>query len=147
MTTYLRNYLILILPATLVGSLLSYAGDPTNGLKLGFLSLLGCWLIALSDTKKKLIKFIAIIWWFMFTLHSLVLSSTWLLYQSSIDAYFVIQSLANTSSNETIEFILQNSWFFIAASISSIIIWIVYLIIFSKKFQFTQITHTHTHQQ
>ncbi|MDK4539898.1 sulfatase, partial [Kingella kingae] len=102
---YFINYLILLLPSIIIGGLLAYSGDVTDGLKIGFLSLLGNAFIALFHKKRsKIYLVLAILWYALFLLHSMTLSAIWLLYNSKINAYFIVQSIANTSLNEATEY-------------------------------------------
>lgn len=106
---YLSHAAILLLPALMVGGLLAFAGDKADGLKLGLLSLPGCLLIYRSlSSPGRATSVSAWLWWLLFALHSLILSASWLLYSSSMDSYFVIQSLANTTAHESIEYLQHN---------------------------------------
>ena len=106
---YLSHAAILLLPALMVGGLLAFAGDKADGLKLGLLSLPGCLLIYRSlSSPGRAASVSAWLWWLLFALHSLILSASWLLYSSSMDSYFVIQSLANTTAHESIEYLQHN---------------------------------------
>lgn len=103
---YGKNGLILLFPALLTGGLLMLAGDRMDGLKIGFLSLLGVVLmLRYGATRRKWWLILSVLWWLMFVLHSAVLSASWLMYDSSMDAYFVVQAIANTTPHESLEFV------------------------------------------
>ena len=103
---YGKNGLILLFPAFLTGGLLMLAGDRMDGLKIGFLSLLGVVLmLRYGATRCKWWLILSVLWWLMFVLHSAVLSASWLMYDSSMDAYFVVRAIANTTPHESLEFV------------------------------------------
>lgn len=113
MKKFLLNSLILTLPAIVIGGILALAGDLPNGARLFFLSLGGGALVYLAKFSPlpRFFGALAALWWASFLLHSIALSSTWFLYDSSADAYFIVQSIANTSLNETAEYAAQNAVF------------------------------------
>ena len=126
---YIFNMMIVLLPALIVGGTLAASGDTSDGLKLLFLSLLGCGLIyqAIKQPHQPFLKWLAIIWWLVFWLHSIILSSTWLLYNSSADAYFILQSLANTSDAESLEFLQHNTYYIMIA----LLVWLGLLLVYA----------------
>ena len=133
---YIFNMIIVLLPALIVGGALAASGDTSDGLKLLFLSLLGCGLIyqAIKQSHQPLLKWLAIIWWLVFWLHSIILSSTWLLYNSSADAYFILQSLANTSDAESLEFLQHNTYYIMIALLVWLGLLLVYAWLIKKSF-------------
>ena len=62
---YIFNMMILLLPTLNVEGVLAASGDTSDGLKLLFLSLLGCGLIyqAIKQSHQLLLKWLAIVWW------------------------------------------------------------------------------------
>ena len=57
--------LLILLPALITGGLLSIAGNLSDGLRLGFLSLPGVGLIWLAiKTQKKYWYGLTVLWWF-----------------------------------------------------------------------------------
>ncbi len=101
----LNILLLILLPALITGGLLIAVGNLTDGLRLGFLSLPGVLFIYLAITRKKIYWYmIAIIWWFLAWLDALLRSSTWFLFNSDNEAYFIIEALANTNRQESLEF-------------------------------------------
>ena len=98
--------LLILLPALITGGLLSIAGNLSDGLRLGFLSLPGVGLIWLAiKTQKKYWYGLTVLWWFATWLDVLLRSSTWFLFNSDNEAYFIIEAITNTSQQETWEFI------------------------------------------
>lgn len=99
-------FLLLLLPAALTGGLLALAGDPPNGLRLFALSLPGIFLVAAAARHRGRLPVLAAwLWWLVFSATSAVCAASWILFDSSIDAYFIIQALADTTLQESIEFI------------------------------------------
>ena len=97
--------LLILLPACITGGLLIFAGNLSDGLRLGFLSLPGVFFTYLAIIRnKRSWHIIAIVWWFIFWLDALLRSSTWYLFNSDNEAYFIIEAIANTNHNEIWEF-------------------------------------------
>ncbi|MDF2418743.1 sulfatase-like hydrolase/transferase [Acinetobacter beijerinckii] len=97
--------LLILLPACITGGLLIFAGNLSDGLRLGFLSLPGVLFTYLAIIRnKRSWHIIAIVWWFIFWLDALLRSSTWYLFNSDNEAYFIIEAIANTNHNEIWEF-------------------------------------------
>ncbi|MBH5330357.1 phosphoethanolamine transferase [Eikenella sp. S3360] len=125
--------LLLILPAILTGGLLALAGDAPNGLRLFALSLPGIFLIVYAARKQKFwLTAAAWLWWIMFLGSSAVFSASWFLFDSSIDAYFIIQAVANTTFTESIEFIRFHSFELCICAILLISVVTAYLFIMLK---------------
>ncbi|MGB5887540.1 MAG: phosphoethanolamine transferase [Acinetobacter venetianus] len=98
--------LLILLPALITGGLLIFAGNLSDGLRLGFLSLPGVIFIYLAISRKKRYWLcFSLIWWFIFLLDSLLRSSTWFLFSSDNEAYFIIEAIANTNQQEIWEFL------------------------------------------
>ncbi|QER38950.1 phosphoethanolamine transferase [Acinetobacter suaedae] len=108
MKTTLQNFnilLLILLPAFITGGLLVFSGNLSDGLRLGFLSLPGVIFLVLAATQRKFYWYLlSILWWFIFWFDSLLRSSTWILFSSDNEAYFIIEAIANTSYAETWEF-------------------------------------------
>lgn len=108
MKATLKNFnilLLILLPAIFTGGLLITAGNLSDGLRLGFLSLPGAiFLFFAITTNKKYWHIFAITWWFIFWLDALLRSSTWFLFNSDNEAYFIIEAISNTNPEETWEF-------------------------------------------
>nr|WP_244772898.1 hypothetical protein [Alysiella crassa]UOP05915.1 hypothetical protein LVJ80_08485 [Alysiella crassa] len=134
-THFLKNLLILLLPALLVGGLLSIAGDKADGLKIGLLSLCGGAVMLLAYAKhSKIMAWIASVWWVLFVAHSLILSASWLWYDSSLDAYFVTQSLANTTFHESVEFLQLHAFNLVVMMAAVVLTVFAYVFILKKYF-------------
>ena len=94
--------------------LLGLAGSWSDSVRLAFLSLPGCWLCFQATKKPNLFwKLFSIIWWFIFIFHTSLLSVSWLLFNSDAEAYSIIESIANTTLNESLEFFQLHLGFFI----------------------------------
>ena len=108
MKASLKNFkilLLIVLPAFITGGLLSFAGNLTDGLRLGFLSLPGVVFTYLAITRHKNYWYILpILWWLVSWLDALLRSSTWFLFNSDNEAYFIIEAVANTNKQEILEF-------------------------------------------
>ncbi len=103
-----RNLFVLFLvlaPALVTGGILCIAGNASDGIRLGLLSLPGSWLMYLGISRPVLYwKVAAIVWWSIFLGDACIRSLSWFVYQSDTDAYFIVQAIANTTRQETIEF-------------------------------------------
>lgn len=103
-----RNLFVLFLvlaPALVTGGILCIAGNASDGIRLGLLSLPGSWLMYLGISRPVLYwKVAAIVWWSIFLGDACIRSLSWFIYQSDTDAYFIVQAIANTTRQETIEF-------------------------------------------
>ena len=105
-------YLLVLPLITLL--LLGLAGSWSDSVRLAFLSLPGCWLCFQATKKPNLFwKLFSIIWWFIFIFHTSLLSVSWLLFNSDAEAYSIIESIANTTLNESLEFFQLHLGFFI----------------------------------
>lgn len=94
--------------------LLGLAGSWSDSVRLAFLSLPGCWLCFQATKKPNLFwKLFSIVWWFIFIFHTSLLSVSWLLFNSDAEAYSIIESIANTTLNESLEFFQLHFGFFI----------------------------------
>ncbi|WP_151715962.1 phosphoethanolamine transferase [Acinetobacter sp. TUM15071] len=109
MKASLKNFnilLLILLPAFITGGLLISAGNLSDGLRLGFLSLPGVFFIYLAITRQKIYWYVlTIAWWFIAWLDALLRSSTWFLFNSDNEAYFIIEAIANTNQQEIWGFI------------------------------------------
>jgi len=75
--------LLILLPALITGGLLIFAGNLSDGLRLGFLSLPGVAFIYLAISQQIIYWYIlSVIWWFIAWLVALLPSSTWFLFKS-----------------------------------------------------------------
>lgn len=98
--------LCLTLPVWAVFIMPVWVGEWADAVRLLCLSLPGLWLGVLAVRRKKRWLYVAaILWWLVFLTHSAVLASAWLIFDSSMDAYFVVQALANTTDTEVQEFL------------------------------------------
>jgi heptose-I-phosphate ethanolaminephosphotransferase len=63
-------------------------------------------LVVFSSHKKAkfILEIIFNLWWFIFIFHTSLLSVSWLLFNSDAEAYSIIESIANTTLNESLEF-------------------------------------------
>ena len=104
--TRFNTLLLILLPALITGGLLIFAGNLSDGLRLGFLSLPGVAFIYLAISQQIIYWYIlSIIWWFIAWFDALLRSSTWFLFNSDNEAYFIIEAIANTNQQETWEFL------------------------------------------
>ncbi|HRA91949.1 MAG TPA: sulfatase, partial [Acinetobacter sp.] len=98
-------FLIFLLPALITGGLLIFAGNVSDGLRLVFLSLPGVIFLILAVQQRKLSWYLlSVIWWLIFWFDSLLRSSTWWLFDSDNEAYFIIEAIANTHLKEALSF-------------------------------------------
>lgn len=136
--TGLKALLILLLPACVCGGLLAI-GDRADGLKLMALSLLMVlpWMLltrtATGESWGRLLLWLTAVWWLVFGAHSMILAAAWLFYESSIDAYFFIQAVAETTRTEALEFI-QLQAYYLAAAVAALLlaVWI-YMLLLKKS--------------
>ncbi|OUY08754.1 phosphoethanolamine transferase [Acinetobacter populi] len=97
---------ILLFPALFTGGLLAFAGNAADGIRLGCLSLLGCAIFYYAVKRQsKLLYILTVIWWLIFWLDSVLRATSWFLFDSDTNAYFIMQAIANTSRHETLEFL------------------------------------------
>lgn len=98
-------FLIFLLPALITGGLLIFAGNVSDGLRLVFLSLPGVIFLILAVQQRKLYWYLfSVIWWLIFWFDSLLRSSTWWLFDSDNEAYFIVEAIANTHPKEALSF-------------------------------------------
>lgn len=111
----LNTVLLLSLPI-MIGGLLFWAmgGHGVSiSLRLFLLSLFGIYptlkFIRHKNTSNKRLAyvygFLALLWWLIFTMHGLALSASWFIFGGSIDSFFIIQAIANTTQAEMLEFL------------------------------------------
>ena len=109
-----RNIIVLgflLIPAMFTGSVLAIAGNISDGIRLGLLSLPGTWLLYVALHKPHIVwKFAAILWWGIFWTDALLRSASWFLFKSDTDAHFIIQAIANTTTQESMEFLQFHAW-------------------------------------
>lgn len=117
----------MLLPALITGGLLAYAGNLSDGLRLGLLSLPGVVFLFLAVTRNKLYWYaLSALWWLVFWFDSILRSSTWLLFKSDNEAYFIIEAIANTSYQESWEFFQLHSIMIISVLSGLIALTIMY---------------------
>ena len=98
--------LLLLLPPAMVGLTLGLAGNPSDAVRLAFLSAAGIWLTTAMIRKKVQKWWIVMgIWWSVFLLDAVLRSISWLLFDSDVEAYLIISSVANTTQQELLEFV------------------------------------------
>nr|WP_035370997.1 sulfatase-like hydrolase/transferase [Acinetobacter guillouiae] len=115
--------------------LLGLAGSWSDSVRLAFLSLPGCWLCFQATKKPNLFwKLFSIVWWFIFIFHTSLLSVSWLLFNSDAEAYSIIESIANTTLNESLEFFQLHLGFFILFVGLILSVLILYFFILFKYF-------------
>ena len=115
--------------------LLGLAGSWSDSVRLAFLSLPGCWLCFQTTKKPNLFwKLFSIVWWFIFIFHTSLLSVSWLLFNSDAEAYSIIESIANTTLNESLEFFQLHLGFFILFVGFILSVLILYFFILFKYF-------------
>ncbi len=114
----------LLLPAFLTGALPALAGDVPDGARLLALSLPGCWLLWQSAHRRAWLP-LAGLWWLVFFAHAAALSATQYFLSSSIDAYFIVQAIANTHRQEVAEWARQHSWLLAVAVSAVLVVWLV----------------------
>lgn len=115
--------------------LLGLAGSWPDSVRLAFLSLPGCWLCFQATKKPNLFwKLFSIVWWFIFIFHTSLLSVSWLLFNSDAEAYSIIESIANTTLNESLEFFQLHLGFFILFVGLILSVLILYFFILFKYF-------------
>lgn len=117
------NLLLLLLPAIVLGGLLGYYQSASIGVRLFVLSLIGIYptlvfiqvyrVHGIYHHKTLLYGTLSVVWWLIFAVHSTVLSASWAVFDSSIDAFFIVQAVANTTRLEAMEFV-QFHWHKIA---------------------------------
>ena len=96
--------LFLIAPALLIGAVLGYAGDVSDGVRLGYLSLLGCVTFYFAVKRQSKILYTAtVLWWLIFWMDALLRTLSWLMFDSDPTAYFIVQAIANTSLEESLD--------------------------------------------
>lgn len=143
----LKNGLILLFPAVLTGGLLMFAGERMDGLKIGALSLLGVGLmLRFAATQRRVWLIVSLLWWLVFVLHSVALSATWLMYDSSMDAYFIVQALANTTPQEILEFVQSQMGTVGLAVLSLVVLIFGYIFVFKKYFDVNAFLPLNRHQ-
>lgn len=126
------SFLMLALPAFAVGGLLAAVGNLSDGVRLGALSALGSVAYYFAIQKKIIfIKILVGIWWFIFIIDSMIRSSSWIFYNSDIEATFIIQAIANSNSNEMYEYLSFNFY-------NLCILFILFLLIFSLYFYYIE---------
>lgn len=145
MTASLKSFnilLLILLPALVTGGLLIVAGNLSDGLRLGFLSLPGVIFTYFAITRRKTYWYIfSLLWWFIFLLDSLLRSSTWFLFSSDSEAYFIIEAIANTNRQEIWEFLQLYS-----VAVSTVFISLIILIALHSFAVFKLIKVQHVEQ-
>ncbi|MDA3500601.1 phosphoethanolamine transferase [Acinetobacter junii] len=145
MTASLKSFnilLLILLPALVTGGLLIVAGNLSDGLRLGFLSLPGVIFTYFAITRRKTYWYIfSLLWWFIFLLDSLLRSSTWFLFSSDSEAYFIIEAIANTNRQEIWEFLQLHS-----VAVSTVFISLIILIALHSFAVFKLIKVQHVEQ-
>ena len=142
MKTSLKNliiFLLILLPAILTGALLIVAGNVSDGLRLGFFSLAGVIFTYLAVTRHNTYWFVLMaLWWLISWLDVLLRASTWFLFDSDNEAYFIVEAIANTNRHEVWEFIQLHLITVIGVVLGLVILLAVYSIAVLK---FIQPTH------
>jgi len=132
--------LYLLTPPLITLLLLGLAGNWSDSVRLALLSLPGCWLCFQATQKSNLLwKFFSIFWWFIFIFHTSLLSVSWLLFNSDAEAYTVVESIANTTFNESLEFFHLHVVFFTLFIGFILIALILYFSILFKYFNKTDL--------
>lgn len=99
-------FFMLLFPALITGGLLAFAGNTSDGIRLGCLSLLGCAIFYYAVKRQSTVLYsFTVIWWLIFWLDSLLRATSWFLFDSDTNAYFIMQAIANTNPHETFEFL------------------------------------------
>ena len=125
--------IFLLIPSIFITSILSIAGNPSDGIRLGLLSLPGVWLLYIA--KKKASKpwlTATIVWWLFFWTDALLRSASWIVFKSDTDAHFIIQAIANTTQQESVEFLTFYRTFIVYGVLTIFTLCIAYFYIFSK---------------
>ena len=139
--------LFLIAPALLIGAVLGYAGDVSDGVRLGYLSLLGCVTFYFAVKRQSKILYTAtVLWWLIFWMDALLRTLSWLMFDSDPTAYFIVQAIANTSLEESLEFLQIHTITAISSSLALFGISLIYFYILFKYFhlqKFSAIWHAH----
>ena len=105
----------------------------------------GCAFIykwGVTRAKKWLI--VSVIWWFVFVLHAAILTGSWLLYNSSIDAYFVVQAIANATWHETLGLFQAQMLSIAAILVVILVLAVVYIALLNKVFHLITILPSHS---
>lgn len=118
---------VLLLPAVLSGGLLMASGEIPNGIRLFGLALPGCAFLWLAARKRGMWKGVAAVWWLVFFLHTVALSSTQFMLGSSIDAYFIVRAASNTHTQEILELVRQHWELFALAVVGVAAAWLACL--------------------
>ncbi len=99
-------FIYLLLPSLFIAGILSIAGNFSDGIRLGLLSIPGIWLMYKAKHTTNIVwKSITILWWGIFCADALIRSMSWFVLNSDTDAQFIIQAIANTTAQESIEFL------------------------------------------
>ncbi len=134
-------FCLLIAPALWTGGILSYAGDSSDGVRLGFLSLLGWALFYYAlRWQSKIFYLFTALWWFIFFLDSTSRALSWFLFNSDPSAYFIIQAIANTSIAESIEFLQIHTQTALSVTIGLLILSSIYFFIVFKYITLQDLT-------
>lgn len=123
---------LLALPL-IVGLILGIAGNPSDAVRLAFLSAAGIWLISHAIRKKNSwLLGVAAIWWLLFLFDAALRSVSWFWFDSDVDAYFILSSVANTNRLEVFEFLQMHSVEILIALLSLITLWVLMFLSFKK---------------
>lgn len=131
--TKLLSFIYILLPSFFTAGILSFAGNFSDGIRLGLLSLPGIWLIYQAIQKQTWAwKSITIIWWCVFWADSIVRSLSWFVLDSNTDAHFIIQAIANTTPHESREFLQFYGWYILSGFLLFVITALVYFYVLFK---------------
>lgn len=124
---------LILLPLT-VGLILALAGNPSDAFRLAFLSAVGIWLVDSAVLRQNLLLLVlAAGWWLLFLLDASLRSISWFWFDSDLDAYFILSSVANTHSDELLEFMQAHIVQLLLACVVLLGVWAVAFIGFFKK--------------
>ena len=124
---------LLLLPL-LVGLILAVAGNPSDAVRLAFLSAAGIWLIDYAVRKQQVwLLAVAALWWLLFLVDSSLRSVSWFWFNSDIDAYFILSSVANTNRLEVMEFIQSHVFELLIASVLLVTVWFSVFFVFAQQ--------------
>jgi len=102
------GWLYLLIPTIVIIISFQIIGIGWDGLRLGILYLPGIWLTWQAMTKIwRGWTFLTHLWAFIFSLDTTIRLFLWIQYQSNPDSNYILQALANTTPNESLEYITQ----------------------------------------
>lgn len=123
------NLFVLVLPAVVIGVMLSLVGNPSDAARLAGLSLVGSVLVYFAILRhSKLLWCFSALWWLIFLTDTVLRTAAWYWLHSDLDAYFIVQAIANTNFKESVEFVQSHLLYLTIAALLIILLVMAYLI-------------------